>query len=298
MAGYVPAALRVMNRWVAKCYPPSKNERGAHMHGVEIFTKDKADNVQTIINIGGVDCYEKDGIAYLKLENVARGLGFTTVAASGNEVVRWNTVYVYLTDLKVVAGSCNGNYQSNCPEFIPENIFYRLAMKAKNETAEKFQAKVADEIIPSIRRTGSYSSKNSNIEQGIAVVKFIADDLKVSTASRLFMYENYCKDVGIPTGFLPKYEDNGSREQCSATTLLERNGCGIKTAKFNQLLIASGYMELKERTTSKGETKEYKALTDKGIKYGVNLISNKNQKEVQPYYYADTFMELYNMVTE
>ena len=29
-----------------------------------------------IINIGGVDCYEKDGTAYLKLEAVARGLGF------------------------------------------------------------------------------------------------------------------------------------------------------------------------------------------------------------------------------
>ena len=40
--------------------------------------------------------------------------------------------------------------------YIPENIFYRLAMKAKNETAEKFQALVADEIIPSIRKTGGY----------------------------------------------------------------------------------------------------------------------------------------------
>lgn len=109
-----------------------------------------------VLNICGVDCYEKDGTAYLKLETVARGLGFTTIAASGNEVVRWNTVYGYLSDLKVVAGSCNGNYRDNCPEFIPENIFYRLAMKAKNETAERFQAKVADEIIPSIRRTGGY----------------------------------------------------------------------------------------------------------------------------------------------
>lgn len=98
-----------------------------------------------IKNISGVDCYEKDGTAYLRLENVARGLGFTTIATSGNEVVRWNTVYRYLTDLKVVAGSCNGNYKDNCPDFIPENIFYRLAMKAKNEMAEKFQAKVADE---------------------------------------------------------------------------------------------------------------------------------------------------------
>ena len=31
-----------------------------------------------VITIGGVDCYEKDGTAYLKLEAVARGLGFTT----------------------------------------------------------------------------------------------------------------------------------------------------------------------------------------------------------------------------
>jgi len=109
-----------------------------------------------IMRISGVDCYEKEGIIYLKLENVARGLGFTTTAASGNEVVRWNTVYNYLSDLKVVAGSCNANYKDNCPDFIPENIFYRLAMKAKNETAEKFQALVADEIIPSIRKTGGY----------------------------------------------------------------------------------------------------------------------------------------------
>lgn len=42
-----------------------------------------------IINIGGVDCYEKDGVVYLRLETVARGLGFTRIAASGNEVVRW-----------------------------------------------------------------------------------------------------------------------------------------------------------------------------------------------------------------
>ena len=113
-------------------------------------------NELKIINIDGVECYERDGTAYLKLEAVARGLGFTTVAKSGNEVVRWNTVYGYLRDLGV-ATFCNGaSYKNDCPEYIPENIFYRLAMKAKNEVAEKFQAKVADVIIPSIRKYGGY----------------------------------------------------------------------------------------------------------------------------------------------
>lgn len=106
-----------------------------------------------VMNISGVDCYEKGGTAYLRLETVARGLGFTETAASGNECVRWRTVRKYLDDLGI-AGSCDGKL----PEFIPENIFYRLAMKAKNETAERFQAKVADEIIPSIRKTGMYKA--------------------------------------------------------------------------------------------------------------------------------------------
>lgn len=54
-----------------------------------------------IMNVQGIDCYEKDGVAYLKLDAVARGLGFTTVATSGNEVVRWNRVNKYLAELGV-----------------------------------------------------------------------------------------------------------------------------------------------------------------------------------------------------
>ena len=103
----------------------------------------------------GVRGYEKDGVAYLHIEDVARGLGFTTVATSGNECVRWNRVEEYLQDF----GFRQEAVENVNPHdyYIPENIFYRLCMKAKNEVAEKFQAKVADEIIPSIRKTGSYS---------------------------------------------------------------------------------------------------------------------------------------------
>lgn len=108
-------------------------------------------NVQ-ILNIGGVDCYEKDGTAYLSLEAVAWGLGFTKVETkNGKEYasVRWERVEQYLSELGFAHKWAKG-------DFIPENIFYRLAMKAKNEAAEQFQAKIADEVIPSIRKTGGY----------------------------------------------------------------------------------------------------------------------------------------------
>lgn len=101
-----------------------------------------------VMNIQGIACYEKDGVAYLNLETVARGLGFTD-NKNGVEYVRWNVVRGHLADLKFSQEVAKDTY-------IPENIFYRLAMKAKNETAEKFQALIADEVVPAIRKTGGY----------------------------------------------------------------------------------------------------------------------------------------------
>lgn len=143
------------------------------------------------------------------------------------------------------------------------------------------------------------SGNKTSIEQGISIVKFIADDLNVNTASRLLMYENYCKDVGVPTGFLPKYEHNDSRQLKALTTLLKENGYGMSAVKFNQRLIECGYIEERERPSSKGVgKKKFKALTEIGLKYGENAVSPHNQKEVQPLYYSDTFMELYKEVTK
>ena len=101
-----------------------------------------------IMTIQGIPCYEKDGIAYLSLETVARGLGFTQ-EKNGVEYVRWETVNNYLRELKF-------SQQVGKDAYIPENIFYRLAMKAKNETAEKFQTLIADEVVPAIRKHGGY----------------------------------------------------------------------------------------------------------------------------------------------
>ena len=109
-----------------------------------------------IMTIKGIDCYEEDGVVYLKLESCARGLGFVDTS-KGIEYVKWERVRKYLSDFGFSTVVSKDS-------FIPENIFYRLAMKARNEIAEKFQAFVADEVIPSIRRTGVYSKNLSHTE--------------------------------------------------------------------------------------------------------------------------------------
>jgi len=107
-----------------------------------------------LITISGVRGFiDENGTAQLHIEDVSRGLGFTETRQNGAEYIRWGRVNEYLASFNFATSGEN--------EFIPENIFYRLAMKAKNETAEKFQAIVADEILPAIRKTGVYSTNST-----------------------------------------------------------------------------------------------------------------------------------------
>lgn len=66
----------------------------------------------------GGSCYEKDGTAYLNLEAVARGLGFTTTQTiDGKEYVnvRWKRVGEYLAELGFA--TCGKR-----PDFIPPRV--------------------------------------------------------------------------------------------------------------------------------------------------------------------------------
>ena len=114
---------------------------------------------------------DENGTAFFNIEDIARGLGFTQVAKSGNIVVRWERVNKYLREFGFIPTNGDGIPTSGDgvtkEDFIPENIMYRLAMKATNETAENFQAWLADEVVPSIRKTGSYSL--SKVENAVAV---------------------------------------------------------------------------------------------------------------------------------
>lgn len=187
-----------------------------------------------IMNFGGVDCYEKDGVAYLKLENVARGLGFTRVAESGNEVIRWERVNGYLKDLGVP--TCGHD------DFIPENIFYRLAMKAKNETAEKFQAKVADEIIPSIRKHGVYMTEGT-LEKALT-----SPDFLIELATKLKEEKEKSKRL------------EADNEQMKPKAVFS----DAVSASDTSILIRDLAKMIKQNGVPMGEKRLYKWLRDKG----------------------------------
>lgn len=253
-----------------------------------------------IMNIGGIECFEKDGTAYLKLETVAWGLGFTkSEVKNGKEyaTVRWERVFGFLKEIGF-------DHSWSKDDFIPENIFYRLAMKAKNERAEQFQAKIADEVIPSIRKHGAYMTPETlekvllspdtlmqlaqNLKDEQEKRKALEAQIESQKPAVLFTGAVETSKTSILIGELAKMlKQNGINiGQNRLFEWLRQNGYLIKRngTDYNmptQRSMDMGLFEIKETTINNpdGSIKISKTpkVTGKGQVYFINLFLNKEE---------------------
>lgn len=99
----------------------------------------------------GLKVKEVNGQVMFDAESAAIGLGLTKIS-KGQQYVRWERVNEYL-------GLSTSGQLVKRGDFITEPQFYKLAIKANNETAERFQDWVTEEVLPSIRKTGGYQAK-------------------------------------------------------------------------------------------------------------------------------------------
>ena len=99
----------------------------------------------------------ENGESLFDVESVARSLGITQIAKSGNEVVRWERVNKYLNLSSPQVGTVISQ-EGGKNDFISEPMVYKLAFKANNEVAEKFQDWLAMDVLPSLRKNGMYAT--------------------------------------------------------------------------------------------------------------------------------------------
>lgn len=107
----------------------------------------------------------QDGSISINAEDAAIGFGWTqTQNKNGKQYtsIRWETLNGYCKEF----GFPN---KLGKDDYLPESLFYRLAMKANNATAEKFQNWLAIDVIPQIRKTGSYQMKPMSPEEMMRV---------------------------------------------------------------------------------------------------------------------------------
>lgn len=115
------------------------------MNELQIFNSEEFGEIRTI---------EIDGKPYFVGTDVAKALG-------------------YSNPRKAILDHCKGVTKRDTPtssgvqsmSYINEGDLYRLIMKSKLPSAEKFEAWVMDEVLPTIRKTGSYQKPMTVAEQ-------------------------------------------------------------------------------------------------------------------------------------
>ena len=129
--------------------------------------------LERIINIQNIRGYVDDkGTVWLNLEDVSRGLGFEKTEIKNGvryASIRKKRVGNYLKNIgfdhiwsKMNNMNLDISTMNFANVFIPENVFYMLAMKANNQVAFNFQQRIANEILPMIRKTGMYMTDELN----------------------------------------------------------------------------------------------------------------------------------------
>ena len=84
----------------------------------------------------------------------------------------------------------------------------------------------------------------------------------------------------------------------SITNLLKLKQIDISAVKANKILVSLNLLAEKERPSAKhpGKMKKYKALTEQGLKYGINLENPNSPGQTTPHYFIDTFDKLLALI--
>ncbi len=136
-------------------------------------------------------------------------------------------------------------------------------------------------------------SNDVQFDRASKLAKLCMDTLNLPQSGQLKLMADLGKQFGVPTQFLPSYGIDappgavitaGSSEPTqSLTQLLADYDMSTRTAY--KLLMQKGVIEERVRpSTSKG-TKTFKAFTALGLRYGKNITSPNNPREVQPHFY-------------
>ena len=80
----------------------------------------------------------------------------------------------------------------------------------------------------------------------------------------------------------------------SITNLLKLSNADISAVKANKIMVSLGLLSEEERPSAKyaGKMKKFKALTELGLQYGVNIENFNSPGQTTPHYFIGTFDQL------
>ncbi|WP_273705966.1 phage antirepressor KilAC domain-containing protein [Leuconostoc mesenteroides] len=176
---------------------------------------------------------EENGQVLFDAESAAIGLGISRLATSGNISVRWERVNKYLS-------VPTSGHELRRGDFITEPQFYKLAIKANNETAEKFQDWVTSEVLPAIRKHGAYLT-DQKIEEVLTnpdTIIRLATELKEERQAKLVLKQQNSVLLQQNNELKPKadYVDSILANKSLVTITFIAKDYGMSGTAMNKLL--------------------------------------------------------------
>lgn len=132
------------------------------MNEIQIFNSEEFGEIRTI---------EEDGKPYFGASDVAAALGYTNPYKAVKDHCK-----------SVIVRRCNDSLgREQNISFIPEGDIYRLIVRSKLPSAEKFEKWVFDEVLPSIRKNGSYQLPQTYAEALRELAKKVEENENLQT---------------------------------------------------------------------------------------------------------------------
>ncbi len=175
-----------------------------------------------------------DGSIEFDAEQSAFGLGLTKFNSQGKEYVRWERVNEYI-------GVSTTGHKIKRGDFITEPQFYKLAIKANNQVAEKFQNWVTSEVLPSIRKHGAYLTDKTAYD--ITHSKEALGKLLMQAGQRLIDKDREIEALSAELEVANKkanYVDVIIDSKDDITTTQVAQDYGMSAVSFNKLLKELG----------------------------------------------------------
>lgn len=244
------------------------------MNEVQIFENEEFGSVRTV---------EINGKPYFVANDVARALGYKRPADAVTAHCKGSVKHRYLTD---------GGEQEL--KVIPEGDVYRLIVRSKLPSAERFESWVFDEVLPSIRKTGMYNIRDSYLiedpaerarrwaeeyeEKKALMVQVEEQRPKVEFANHVSDSSNYI-DVGTMAKLLNENGINVGRNRLFQ--FLRDRKVLMKNNVPYQSYIDRGYFVVKECTVAiKGDNYMVRAttyITGEGQQFIFDLVSKSDE---------------------
>ena len=246
-----------------------------------------------------VEVFEYNGEVLFNPKDVAKCLDIKNVNDNISRMNKNQVRKLTNKDISKVGYSDFRKLHNTGENFLTEAGVYKLIFKSHKEAAERFQDWVTDEVLPSIRKTGTYSTKDKYISEidiakaELSLVEVTAKLLNLNDSSKLALATNIYENHNIPTNLLPQYTKSKDRI-LPVSDLLKKNYINMSAIAFNKLLVEKGILKECTRKTSSGRDKKFKMLVD--TQWGENLVNPKCPKETQPMYYQNKFCELLKIV--